>query len=112
MTILRDNSKLPIEKQFELAEYKILRGKAIDATKGITGPKFFGMTEKSDEFNLYVTEDLRELDNHKDPMQLAIVAPDNEMFDMLAPKDYSKKFDLNNDKSLRRYLRQLVDSIP
>lgn len=111
MSILRDNNKLSPELQFGLAEYKVLRDTAKKETKGLTGPKYFGMTENADEFNIYVTDDLRKLDETTDPMQLAIIAPDNEEFDLLVPKDYAKKLDLKNEKNLRRYLRQLIDSI-
>lgn len=111
MTILRDNTKLTPEVQFNLAEYKVLRDTAKKETASLKGPKYFGLNESADEFNLYVTDDLSKLDDVDDPMQLAVVAPDNEEFDMLAPKEYAKKFEVKSGKGLRRYLRALVDSI-
>jgi hypothetical protein len=112
MSILRDNNKLSAEEQFGLVDYKLLRDTAKKETKGLTGPQFFGLSKKSDEFNIYVTDDLRKFDDIKDPLQLAIVAPDNETFDLLVPKDFTTKLDLKNEKNLRRYLKELVDSIP
>jgi hypothetical protein len=111
MNTLRDNTKLTPELQFNLGQYKILRDTAKKETAKLKGPKYFGMNETADAFNIYVADDTSKLDSVDDPMQLAIVAPDNEEFDILAPKEYSKKFDVSTEKGLRVYLRKLIDSI-
>jgi hypothetical protein len=44
-------------------------------------------------------------------MQLAIVAPDNETFDLLAHKDFSAGLSMKDSTSLRRYLSNLLDTL-
>lgn len=111
--ILRDNNKVTTELQSELASYGIMRESAIKNAPGNSGsgPKYFGMHETNDEYQLYFTNDLRKIDKQENPMQLAIVAPDNETFDMLTPKDYSKGLSMKDSTSLRRYLSNLLDTL-
>lgn len=113
MNIWQDTSKVPAELQAELAEYRLFRDKAIDKTSDLSGVKFFGIVDKGDERTLRVADDLSSLDNDTlNSMQLAVVAPDNETFDMLASKDFTKKLKLNTPANLRRFLLKLLDSIP
>lgn len=113
MRILDSNNKVPTELQLELVSYGLLREAAKENAPKYSGagPDYFGMTEDGDEYKLLFTNDLRKLDKQDSPMSLAIVAPDNETFDMLAPKDYSKGLSLKDDKSLRRYLTNLLDTL-
>jgi hypothetical protein len=112
MTIWQDNNKLPTEVQAELANYGMLRDTAKKETSELTGVKFFGLHETSDAYNIYVTDDLSKLDRQNDPMQLTVIAPEGETFDLLASKDYTKKLKLQDNKNLRRYMLNLLDSIP
>lgn len=111
--VLRDNNKTPEGLQVELASYGLMRQAAKDNAPSLsgTGPQYFGMAEDNNEYKLYFTNDLRRLDKQDVPMKLAIVAPDNESFDLLAPKDYAKGFSLKDESSLRRYLSNLLDAV-
>ena len=111
--ILRDGNKVTTELQTELVSYGLMRDTAIkEAPKySGSGPKYFGLNEGHDEYSLYFTNDLRKIDKQDDPMRLAIVAPDNEPFDMLATKDYSKNLTGKDEKTLRTYLLNLLDSV-
>jgi hypothetical protein len=111
--ILRDNNKVSTELQSELASYGIMREAAIKNAPGNSGsgPKYFGLYEGTDEYSMYFTSDLRRIDQQDEPMQLAIVAPDNETFDLLAPKDYSAGLSMKDSTSLRRYLSNLLDTL-
>lgn len=113
MNILRDNNKLEEDLQIELSNYGLMRDTAKKNAPGNSGsgPQYFGLHEGDDEYKLYFTNDLRRLDNQTDPMQLAIIAPDNESFDMLAPKDYSKGLKLQDNSTIRRMLSNLLDTV-
>lgn len=104
---------MPLELQEELVSYGLMRQSAKENAPKYSGggPQYFGLREESDEFVMYFTNDLRKIDRQDDPMQLAIVAPDNESFDLLAPKNYSKNLSLKDDTTLRRYLTNLLDSL-
>lgn len=110
MSILESGNKLSPAVQVLLADYGIMRTAAKkEAPKHSgKGPAFFGMYEDAEKYRLYFTDDLDSLDND---MDLAIVAPDNEPFDMLASKDYSTKLRLKEPEELRAYLRKLVDAV-
>ena len=42
---------------------------------------------------------------------LSVVAPENEEFDMISPKDFSDKIKSRDEKSLRSFLLKLIDSV-
>ena len=42
---------------------------------------------------------------------LSVVAPENEAFDMISPKDFSDKIKSRDEKSLRSFLLKLIDSV-
>lgn len=115
MRILETNNKVPTRLQAELATYGILRDTAKKLDNDLTGPKYFGLAETPDAFNLVFTDDLRKLDDlatYDHQYKVAIVAPDNEEFDLLASKDYSKKLKLTDETNLRKYLLNLINSLP
>lgn len=113
MTTLRDSNKVSTELQTELVSYGLMRQAAKTNAPKFSGkgPQYFGLAEDGDEYKLYFTNDLRKLDRQQDKMQLSIVAPDNETFDMLTPKDYSEGMTFKDDVSVRRYLTNLLDSV-
>lgn len=112
MNILNTNNKLSSDTQEVLVTYGLLRQTAKENAPKYSGegPEYFGLHETANEYKLLFTEDLTDLDRHPE-MELAIVAPDNQTFDLLAPKDYAKKITLKDEKSIRSYLRKLLDSI-
>lgn len=106
-----EHSKVPEQLQKDLAEYGLLRDTAKKETGELTGTKFFGLSETTDEYKLTITDDIEKIDSQYEHTQLAIIAPDNETFDMLEPKDFSKKLKLTNPKNLRKFLLDLVNSV-
>lgn len=75
------------------------------------GPAYFGLKDRGDEYDMVFTNDLGQLDKYAG-MQMAIVAPDDiETFDMISPKDYGKKLSLKDEKSVRKYLSNLLDCL-
>lgn len=110
MSTLTENNKATPELQAELAAYGIMRETAIEEAPKYSGPgpEYFGLEEQNDEFKMLFTSDLTDLDKHE-KMHMAIVAPEFQTFDMLAPKDYSKHLSFKDPVNLRSYLRRLVD---
>lgn len=106
------NTKMPGELQVELAEYGLLRDRAKQETARLPGRKMFGLRETADEYEILAAEDLADLDKEKDPFQLAVIAPDNETFDLLAPQDLSAKLKGKDEKSIRAFITKIVDSLP
>jgi len=108
MSILRDNNKLSVGTQETLAEYGIMREKAIEGSNTIKGPgpKYFELERSGTEYKLNFPKNVQDIDGKK----LAIVGPqDNEAFDLLAPKNFSEKLNMKDEKSIRKYLRNLLD---
>lgn len=112
MTISLDN-KLNTDLQQELVSYGLMRetAKAEAPKYSGSGPKYFGMNEDAEEFNMYFTNDLRKINKQSDSMKLAIVAPENEIFDMIEPKDYTKGLKLRDEAGVRRMLSNLLDTL-
>lgn len=112
MSLLRSNSKLEVATQENLAEYGLARQQAVEGSKGIkgSGPKYFLMEREGKEYNLSFPTQLDTLPTSKG-QELAIIAPDNEAFDLLAPKDFSEKLSFKDAKSIRKYLSRLLDTL-
>jgi hypothetical protein len=112
MSILRSNNKLNIATQQSLAEYGIAREEAVKGSKKIKGsePKYFIMEREGKDYNLSFPANLESLPTSKG-QSLAIVAPDNEAFDLLAPKNFSEKLSFKDTKSIRKYLSRLLDTL-
>lgn len=111
MSILESGNKLSTELQVVLSDYGIMREKAIKGSKGYgkDGPAFFGIKHVKDDYELKFTDDLQAIED--DEMELAVIAPDYETFDMLTTKDFSKKMGMKNPTELRAYLRKLLDNV-
>lgn len=96
-----------IQMQEDLAAFGIMREHAKNETRGIT-PGFFGLQKTSSGYDTQFRDDPRDID---DGMTLAIVAPDNEPFDMLVKKDFKRAVRVSNPKSIRDYLSRLLDKL-
>lgn len=112
MSILRSNNKLEVSTQENLAEYGLARQQAVEGSKGITGsgPKYFVMEREGRDYNLSFPKDLENLPTSKG-QELAIIAPENEAFDLLAPKNFSEKLNFKDEKNIRKYLGRLLDTL-
>lgn len=112
MTISLAN-KLNTDLQQELVSYGLMRETAKTNAPKLSGsgPQYFGLNETAEEFNMYFTNDLRKINKQPESMQLAIVAPENDMFDMIEPKDYTKGLKLRDEASVRRMLSNLLDTL-
>lgn len=95
-----------IQMQEDLAAYGLMREDAKNKAKG--SPGFFGLRETSSGYDVQYKEDPRDID---DDMMLAVVAPENEPFDMLITKDFKKAVRVGNPKNIRDYLSRLLDRL-
>ena len=112
MNIFR-NTKLSPNLQADLASYGLLRKSVKEEqndSKG-KGAKLVGVLETSDEYKLYSVDSLNNVNTAGKDIVLSVVAPENEAFDMISPKDFSDKIKSRDEKSLRAFLLKLIDSV-
>lgn len=93
------------EMQEDLAAYGLMRRYAKEKTKG---GEFFGLRDTGAGYETQFKDDPRNID--KD-MTLAMIAPDHEPFDMLVKKDFKKAVTVHNPKTIREYIRKLIDKL-
>ena len=112
MNIFR-NTKLSPDLQADLASYGLLRKtvKEESSKGGGKGAKLVGVLETSDEYKLFSVDSLQNTNVAGKDIVLSIVAPENEAFDMISPKDFSDKIKSRDEKSLRAFLLKLIDSV-
>lgn len=114
MNILRTGNKMSVDLQQGLAEFNIMRGKAVEGTKGMKGkdPKYFGVSNRtSDDVAMFFPkENITELDNTYG-MDLAVTVPEGTgAFDLLKPA-FGARLNTKEPKTIRNYLRKLLESI-
>lgn len=97
----------------ELAEYGLVYAVAAKKAPAKVGEaNFFGMDKRNDSVDLVFTKDDKELANAvEDGMQLAVVAPENESFDMLLTSDFPRAIAGKDKETLRDFLRRIVDEV-
>lgn len=99
----------------ELAAYGLVR--AVAAKKAPPNKSgeanFFGLDNRGEEVEMLFTEDDKKLADAvcDDGMQLAVVAPENESFNMLLTKDFSKAVKGRDPETLREFIRHIVDEV-
>lgn len=103
-TYARTNADTQLQE--DLAAYGIMREDAKNKAKG--SPGFFGLQETSSGYDVEYKDDPRNID---DNMTLAVIAPENEPFDMLVTKDFRKAVRVGNPKNIRDYLSRLLDKL-
>src|ERR1700743_45900 len=115
MNILRTGNKMSTTLQEGLADFNLMRDKAIDGSKDIkgAGPKYFGISGKgkADETEMsFPKNNITELDNQYG-MDLAIVVPEGTgSFDLLKPA-YGARLSAKEPKTIKAYLRKLLESV-
>lgn len=98
---------LPLQKQ--LLEYGLARATAKKGAAKLDAPAYFGIKKDGEETKFKFTEDLQSISD--DSMDLAMLIPDDQSFDLMAPADYGKKLSLKNPKTIRKFLSDLLDAI-
>lgn len=94
----------------DLAQYGLVRAVAEKAAPVNTkNPNFFGMRDNGMDTELVFSKDIDTLVESE--MDLALVAPENETFNMLLTKDFRKAVEQKDDESLRDFLRRLLDEV-
>lgn len=93
--------------QHELAEYGLLRKEAIGNTT-VDNP-FFGLRVKYAGYETKFGTSLKAIQDS--PLDIAIVAPENEPFDMLVTKDFNKAIKTASKDDLRSFIRSIVDRV-
>ena len=86
-----------------------MRQEAVDGSKKIPDPAYFGWKPNGTKIDLKFTKDLQSI--HDDAMNLGIVVPDNEAFDLMTPANYGKELSMKNPKTIRKFLSDLLDTI-
>lgn len=94
----------------ELAQYGIVRDVAVKlAPVNTKTASLFGFNDNGADTELLFSDDADVLVESK--MDLAIVAPENESFNMLLTKDFKKAVESKDEDSLRGFLRRLLDEV-
>lgn len=113
MNILRTGNKMSTTLQEGLAEFNIMRTKAIEGTRDMKGqnPKYFGLSHRGKDFEMFFpNNNVTELNNHAD-MDMAVVVPDSmDTFDLLKPA-IGQRLSMKEPKTIRAYLRKLLESV-
>lgn len=104
-------SKVDSTLSADLAEYGIIRAVAVKkAPVRFDKPNFFGYENRGAEVELVFTQDDETLvEATEDGMQLALVAPDNETFNMLLSTDFPEAIKRTEPETLREFLRRILD---
>jgi hypothetical protein len=97
----------------ELAAYGLVHSVAEKkAPVSNTKANFFGVERHGEEVEMLFTKDDKILaDAVDDGMQLAVVAPENESFDMLLTSDFPKAIQGKDSQTLREFIRRIVDEV-
>lgn len=93
--------------QVELAEYGLLRKEALANTTAAN--PFFGLRTTYGGYDTKYGTSLKAI--QESDMDIAIVAPENESFDMLITKDFNKAIKTASKDDLRSFLRSIVDKV-
>lgn len=101
------STKVTPELQKELAEYGLFRHKAVQETSA--SDPFMGITREGDKYIGHFSGDIAKLQGKQ--AQIAVVAPENESFDMLITKDFNKAITTARPDDLRAYIRSIVDKV-
>lgn len=113
MNTLRTGNKMSTALQQGLAEFNIMRSRAEEGTKDMKGqnPKYFGLSHRGSDMEMFFPkENVTELDD-KYGMDMAVLVPNNtEPFDLLKPT-FGAKLNMKEPKTIRNYLRKLLESI-
>lgn len=97
----------------DLAAYGLVRDIAAKkAPVNLEKPNFFGLQDKGEEVELLFTKDNKTLvEATEEGMQLAVVAPEDESFNMLLTKDFPKAVSDKDPETLRDFLRRILDEV-
>lgn len=110
MSILKEHNNMPEGLMEELALYGITREEAKGkVSSSRENPEYFGIKRDSEDYELRFGEDLERL--VEDNFSLAIIAPEEGEFDMLAPKKVGETLSLKKPSDIRQFLRNLVDKV-
>lgn len=103
-----DSTNVSQVLQEDLAEYGILRAEAIKnaPVKSSGVPNFFGLKYGFGEAELLFDTDIKTIQDRN--MQVAIVAPDNETFDMLVTTNFQKAVTKASPDQLRSFIRNIL----
>jgi hypothetical protein len=104
-------SKVDSTLSADLAEYGLIR--AVAAKKApvrFDKPNFFGFEDRGAEVEMLFTDDDKTLvEATEEGMQLALVAPENESFNMLLTRDFPEAIKQAKPETLREFLRRILD---
>lgn len=102
-------TKVTSELEKKLADYGVMRGEAIEGA-GISKPgdyNYFGIKMEGDKAKFAFDATPKQIQNRD--MQMAIVAPEFDTFDMVAPVSFDGAKQTKNITALKNYLRKLFD---
>lgn len=103
------STKVSTELQADLAQYGLVRAEAIkNAPVKRTGtPNFFGIKNEGSETVLKFNTSIETIQDNG--MTVALVAPENESFNMLVTKDFKKAVEGSTIDNLRSFVRRIFD---
>lgn len=109
---IRNNQRMATDLQVELAEYGLAyEGAKQGVAKQPKGTNHFGLKKYGNEYNLYFPDSVLELGSVQGA-QLASLKPEGTgTFDMLkSSQAFGKELSAKDPKTIRNYLRKLVES--
>ena len=113
MNTLRSGNNMDTALQQDLAEFNIMRDKALDGVADMKGkgPKYFGVSHRGRDVQMFFPkESITELDKKYGMDMAQIVPKETNTFDLLQPS-FGATLNMREPKTIRNYLRKLLESI-
>lgn len=109
---VRNNQRMATDLQKELACYGLAYQEAKQGVNKLKGQKNFGLKRTGNEYNLYFPEDVTDLGGVQGAQLASLKPAGTETFDMLqsSPAEFGKKLSMKDPKSVKNYLRKLLES--
>lgn len=109
---IRNNQRIATDLQIELAEYGLAYKEASAGVKKLRGQKNFGLKHYGNEYTMYFPDNVTSLQNEPGAQFASLKPEGTATFDMLQVSPaFGKKLSLKDPKSIRKYLRALVESV-
>lgn len=106
---LRNNQRMETDLQSQLAKFGLMREQVKEGT-GDTS-KYFGLSKQGGDFSTKFTNDISTLENEPDMRLAQFVPSGTQTTNLLQSVPYGKKLSMKDPKTVKAYLRKLLESI-
>ena len=110
---LRNNQRMSHDQQVELANYGLAYQEAKKGVRSLKSTnKNFGLKRYGNDYTLYFPDNILDLEKDSGAQFASLVPEGTDTFNLLQPSQpFGKKLSMKDPKSIRKYLRSLVESV-